>query len=219
MEISSERLAYWYFRLNGFFGNDNFIIHEAQANPNHATEIDYIGVRFKHRKELYDARTGEYMKDDEQSALFRTYKYSKKKVFICLAEVKSGVARLNSAQTDKNKPNAMLQTLLSLGLVACHNVDGVVKRLQKYGFCNTYWYHISFVAIGERNENSRENIPFEKVPVITWDEVKNFIYNRFHDNRPVKANLKEWERMEAKELGDLANRVTIDEFKRNVNIT
>lgn len=215
MNISSEQLAYWYFRLNGFFGNENFIIHNALGDANHATEVDYIGMRFKHRKELYDIRTGRYMKDDNLSELFKNYKKCKRAIFICLAEVKRGIVSLNCAQISNN--DTLQKILWTLGCVKNSDVNKVVSRLRKYGFCNTYSCHISFVAIGGCNENS-DNPILSNIPVIVWDEVKKFIYNRFRDYRMEKADLHEWSSRDLlEEIRDLAiSHTDFDEFKNNI---
>lgn len=45
-----ERLAYWYFRLNGFMTIENFLVHpETGSNPR--TDVDILATRFAHRRE------------------------------------------------------------------------------------------------------------------------------------------------------------------------
>lgn len=43
----SEKLAYWYLRLNGFFPLTNFVLHQA-VRGSHTADADVLGVRFKH---------------------------------------------------------------------------------------------------------------------------------------------------------------------------
>ena len=60
--ISSERLAYWYFRLNGFLQIENFIVHP-ENRGSQRTDADLLGVRFRHRVErAFDG--GKTMEDD-----------------------------------------------------------------------------------------------------------------------------------------------------------
>ena len=44
MDISSERLAYWFLRLNGFLTQYNFVVHPEGADEyghyNQQTEVD-----------------------------------------------------------------------------------------------------------------------------------------------------------------------------------
>lgn len=44
---SSEELAYWYFRLNGFFPLTNFVVHRHRG-ARHRTDIDVLAVRLPH---------------------------------------------------------------------------------------------------------------------------------------------------------------------------
>jgi hypothetical protein len=218
MTISTEELAYWYFRLNGFFGNGNFIIHSALGRANHATEIDFLGMRFAYRKELYDSRSKEWMKDDCSSGLFKNFKPSKRRTYICLAEVKRGEPRINSAQAEN--PEALKQLFLSLGCIPKWNIPGIVRRLQKYGFCNTHLYHISFVAIGE-SPNPIGGFRFPRIPIITWDEVLRFIHERFRDYNIEKQNTHEWNEFHQKiiEIKDLArDHSSFEDFKNQINI-
>lgn len=50
MPHSPERLAYWYFRLNGFLTTENFIVHPDEGKDQR-TDADLLAVRFQHRAE------------------------------------------------------------------------------------------------------------------------------------------------------------------------
>ncbi|GHU93686.1 hypothetical protein FACS1894156_0880 [Bacteroidia bacterium] len=183
MEITSERLAYWYFRLNGFFGNDNFIIHRGLGNPEHATEVDYLGIRFMHRKELYE--NDQWMRDDDSSDLFKYHRKHKDKIYICLAEIKTNIPEINSSWVE-NRKDTLKQLLLSLGCICKKQIPKVIHQLQRHGHCTIHRYHISFVAIG--NQRTSPNISFN-IPIISWEEVARFIYNRFKIYHVEKSDL------------------------------
>ena len=51
MKITSEQLAYWYLRLNGFLTIQNFIVHP-DSGSEQRTDADVLGVRFPYRAEL-----------------------------------------------------------------------------------------------------------------------------------------------------------------------
>lgn len=207
MRITTERLTYWYFRLNGFLGNDNYIIHRRLRDSNHATEIDYLGVRFVHRKELYNTDLNEWMKDDSNSELFKYYQ--KDKIFICLVESKRGQPLINQSWT--NNPENLIRILQTLGIISFKHHPKVVKRLKEHGYCTINRFYITFIAVGSTTE--RSYIPFENIPIISWNEVLSFIYERFRDNRKVKAHLQEWEGFnEINELVDLINSNSKEEF-------
>ena len=49
-ELSPEKVAYWYFRLNGFLQIENFIIHPERYGSGR-TDADLLAVRFPFRAE------------------------------------------------------------------------------------------------------------------------------------------------------------------------
>jgi len=49
--ITSEQLAYWYLRLNGFLSISNFVVHP-DTGGQQRTDVDILGVRFPYRAEL-----------------------------------------------------------------------------------------------------------------------------------------------------------------------
>jgi len=80
MNIKSEKLAYWYLRLNGFLTIENFIVHPDDRGCQR-TDVDILGVRFPNRSELFY-----YPMEDDN----RLLSLSNKTLFI-LAEVKKGI--------------------------------------------------------------------------------------------------------------------------------
>jgi hypothetical protein len=46
-----EKVAYWYFRLNGFLQIENFIVHPS-VRGSQRTDADLVAVRFPHRAEF-----------------------------------------------------------------------------------------------------------------------------------------------------------------------
>ena len=54
--LSSEKIVYWFFRLNGCLTIENFIIHPDfvdQQDVVQRTDADILAVRFPYRKEPY----------------------------------------------------------------------------------------------------------------------------------------------------------------------
>jgi hypothetical protein len=51
VRLPPERVAYWYFRLNGFLQIENFVLHPA-GGGSQRTDADLLAVRFPDRKEL-----------------------------------------------------------------------------------------------------------------------------------------------------------------------
>ena len=64
-DLDPEKVAYWYFRLNGFLQIENFVVHPKNRGGQ-LTDADLLAVRFPHRAErLYDD-PNDIMPDDER---------------------------------------------------------------------------------------------------------------------------------------------------------
>jgi len=77
MCIGTEKLVYWYLRLNGFLTIENFVVHPDQGRDQR-TDVDILGTRFPYRSELLKNS----MKDDKKVIL------NENKIVIILGEVK-----------------------------------------------------------------------------------------------------------------------------------
>ena len=93
--MNPERLAYWYFRLNGFFTTENFIVHPDQGRDQR-TDADLLVVRFAHRAENLQRP----MEDDLRVVSCNTF------ANVIIAEVKTGECRLNGPWIDPVRRNA-----------------------------------------------------------------------------------------------------------------
>lgn len=91
-EIGSEKLAYWYLRLNGFLTITNFVVHP-DFGRSQRTDVDILGCRFPYRQELLENS----MLDDKALIM------SESKPTIVIAEVKSNTCNLNGPWTDPEK--------------------------------------------------------------------------------------------------------------------
>jgi hypothetical protein len=61
--LDPEKVAYWYFRLNGFLQVENFVVHPGRRGSQR-TDADLLGVRFLHRAEFL-LHHPEPLRDDE----------------------------------------------------------------------------------------------------------------------------------------------------------
>ena len=52
--LQPEKVAYWYFRLNGYLQIENFVIHPGRRGGQR-TDADLLAVRFPHRAERTSA--------------------------------------------------------------------------------------------------------------------------------------------------------------------
>jgi hypothetical protein len=108
----SEQLAYWYFRLNGFFLITDFVNHR---NDNHVTthDTDLLAVKMPFTSE---AIGGDYL--DE---------YITGKIHGVIVEVKSGQY---SASEVLNNQDILRESINRLGLLEEQDIDTSLAKLQ-----------------------------------------------------------------------------------------
>ena len=87
--LDPEKVAYWYFRLNGCLTMVNFVLHPP-GRGSQRTDADVLAVRFPHRSELAD--TARPLVDDTP---FR----GSTGIELAVAEVKTGPCGLNDSWT------------------------------------------------------------------------------------------------------------------------
>lgn len=180
--IDSEKLAYWYLRLNGFLTIENFVVHP-NSGSQQETEIDIIAARFPYRTELPENENP--MQDDECLVL------KPDKIRIVLAEVKARRCRVNSAWTNPSKGN-MAQIISALGPFEHENLTIVSDEIYKHGYYEDNNFLLSLCCLGQE-ENHNICVQFPKVPQITWNDVLSFIYNRFKKYEIYKRQHQQWD--------------------------
>lgn len=186
MDISSERLAYWFLRLNGFLTQYNFVVHPEGADQygqfNQQTEVDVIGVRFPHRRE----NRVNPMRDHD---LF----HGDVRLQLVLAETKSTRCTLNPSWRDPAKEN-MQKVLAAVGVLPAEQVEAAAAGLYNDGT----WTDGAGISVrwilfgGQPNGTLRRELP--QVQQLTWDrEVLPFIFQRFFDYRMEKQSHGQWD--------------------------
>ena len=175
--ISSEKLAYWYFRLNGFMTMENFILHPEQAGSQR-TDADLYGVRFPYRSE-------QDMTDDS-----RFLKVATKPHFV-IAEIKAGECKLNRPWTTQDNKN-MQYVLSAIGALQPSSVSKAASDLY-----DSYAYEdertkIQLMAVGSTiNEVYSRKRP--TLVQILFPEMLSFVYQRFHKYLEQKRDFQQWD--------------------------
>jgi hypothetical protein len=188
--VSSEAIGYWYLRLNGFLTIPNFVVHP-DAGSQQGTDVDVLGVRFPYRNE----NRIRPMIDAER---FRCHR---DKAYVALAEIKTGVCRLNGPWTAPEREN-MQRVLSALGMLSQHEIECAARELYEKGYFENQLYYVTMVCFGaEVREELNERYP--RVPQILWPEVKSFIWNRFSKYRKQKSGHVQWDEV-GKGMWDLA---------------
>lgn len=191
--VSSEALGYWFLRLNGFLTIPNFVVHP-DTGSQQGTDVDVLGVRFPYRKENRQRP----MRDSD-----RFTRPHRDKAYVALAEIKTGVCRLNGPWTAPEREN-MQRVLSALGMLSPHEIDFAAQKIYEQGHFENQLYYVSMVCFGsEPRDEITERYP--RVPQILWPEVKGFIWDRFRQYRKLKSGHVQWDEV-GKGLWDLATK-------------
>lgn len=178
--MKSEKLAYWYFRLNGFLTTPNYIIHN-DVGGSQRTEFDILSVRFPYKAEILEDKM-----DDE--AIFGS---KKNKPYIIIADATIGDCKLNNAWIDPKKKN-IHSVLRVVGAIKEENIDEVAQQLYKDGFFENYSCCLSLFCVGKSIDSDLQS-KYPKVPQKTWNNVLEFIYNRFVKYEVQKRDHSQWD--------------------------
>lgn len=169
-----ERLAYWYFRLNGFSTIENFILHDEEGGPQ-KTDIDLVALRLPNRREALRPYSGTgggevWMKDDERFA-------RKANPYLAFVEITAAACKVNGPWTDRQRGN-LLRALRAIGVVHTEEEKAAEASLYETGAYQSEGIEIGIVAVGQ-SQNPQLTERMSNVLQLTWDDVKSFIYCRF----------------------------------------
>ena len=178
--MNSEHLAYWYFRLNGFFTITNFVMHPDNRGSQR-TDADVAGIRFPYRAEFPSGPGG----DDPEFLRFVDRPY------FVIAEVKKSECRLNGPWTDPGQGN-LDDILADLGPFPTDQIPSVAKQLYDNGVSNRGALYCSLFCVGNRISTTVAN-SYPEVPQRTWTDVVDFIYKRFDEHRLRKLDHQQWD--------------------------
>ena len=205
MNVTSEQLAYWYLRLNGFLTIQNFIVHPDEGNEQR-TDADIIGVRFPYRAELRPQQ----MVDNEPFIIIKDRPY------IIIAEVKKGKCSLNGPWTEPEKEN-LQRILRAIGAFSEKEIGIVAQNVYKLGMFSSNSYYLTLACFG-KDSNFKINENFPNVPQILWGTVLEFIYNRFKEYPDQKSSHGQWDEV-GKNLWDCVwDNENLKDFKAEVMI-
>lgn len=185
--IGAEKLAYWYFRLNGFLQIENFYVHP-RSHGGARTDADLLGVRFPHRRErLYD-NPADIMADDV-AGLDLTGDC----VDVVIAEVKLGRCALNGPWTDPAREN-LNRVLAAVGCMPQNRIGTAAKAVYEHGYVEDGpSLRVRLVAVGsDRCPEIAGRYP--RVTQICWADLLRFIYSRFRLYRHQKSDTQHWDR-------------------------
>jgi hypothetical protein len=187
MTYSPERLAYWYFRLNGFLTTENFIVHPDQGRDQ-GTDADLLAVRFQYRAE----NMATPMQDDPRVAECSSL------ANILIAEVKTGRCALNGPWTDPTRHN-MERVLRAIGCLDDQAISQATQCLYNKGLWKAATVSVRLFAVGEE----KADLMIPPSQQLTWSEIIQFSIKRFGDYKQQKSSVGQWT-VDGKKLQRLA---------------
>jgi hypothetical protein len=140
LQINPERLAYWYFRLNGCFTITNFVIHPEQGRQQR-TDVDIFAIRLPYRSEL----PGNPMPDDP------ILLPEGDRIKVILAEVKKETCNLNGPWTDRARGNMQL-AIAAAGPFPQEKIEAAAEALYDHGIYQDDRFTMMLFCVG-RTEN------------------------------------------------------------------
>lgn len=184
--FNPERIAYWYFRLNGFMQIENFVVHP-KLNGGQRTDADLIGVRFPFRAErLIDDPSG-VMEDDEDRL-----RLSSDRIDIVIAEIKTGRCALNGPWTNKEQQNVH-RVLAAIGCFPADAIESAASALYDNGFFDEPGFpRIRLVLVG-READTKLAAKHVGITQVTWEDALSFIWRRFYQYRRQKSQVDQWD--------------------------
>lgn len=208
-QLSCEKVAYWYLRLNGFLQIENFYIHPRRRGSAR-TDVDLLGVRFPYRAErLYDT-PDDIMPDDSRGLSLST-----DRIDVVIAEVKRSRCALNGPWTQCSDENVH-RVLAAIGCLPHAKIPDAAAQIYRTGlYDDGDRLRIRLVAIGNQiNEDIKQ---YPGVTQIVWQDLLRFVFERFQKYRDQKTQTDHWDEV-GKKLKEEATPLckTCDDFVKNV---
>ncbi len=186
--IDPEKVAYWYFRLNGFLQIENFVVHP-RGRGGQRTDADLLAVRFPHRAERLFDNPNDIMRDDEDALSL-----SHLLIDVVIAEVKTKqVCALNGPWTNESGQNVH-RVLAAIGCIQPDHIEAAAADIYRTGIHQSdHGLRIRLIAVGgARNEALAEKFP--NVVQVTWADILSFVWHRFHAYRRQKKQVDQWDK-------------------------
>lgn len=185
--LDPEKVAYWYFCLNGFLQIENFVVHP-ERRGGQRTDADLLAVRFPHRAERLFDNPHDIMRDDEARLSL-----SADQIDVVIAEVKTNQpCTLNGPWTREDHQNVH-RVLAAIGCFPRDQIAHAAADIYEAGLHNSgQSVRVRLVAVGAiRNEELAGTFP--AVTQLVWFEMLAFMWDRFHNYRHQKTQVDQWD--------------------------
>ena len=180
-----EKVAYWYFRLNGFLQIENFVVHPSRRGGQR-TDADLLAVRFPHRAEFLLDHDQPRQDDIDALAL------SAELIDVVIAEVKTNQpCTLNGPWTLEDRQNVH-RVLAAIGCLPLEQIDMAARDIYRDGYYKGDGLRVRLIAVGrDRDEQLGKDRPM--VVQLTWRQILHFAWHRFHQYRHQKKQVDQWD--------------------------
>lgn len=195
--LDPEKVAYWYFRLNGFLQIENFVVHP-EKRGGQRTDADLLGVRFPNRAERLIDDPRDTMADDELRLGL-----SCEKIDVVIVEVKTNQpCALNGPWTNVDRQN-IPRVLAAIGCLRPVQIKHAAGNIYRTGcYAQKPALRVRLVAVG-RERSKLLAVSHPSVTQLVWTEMLEFIWNRFRLYQKQKSQVDQWD-MEGLKLKYLA---------------
>jgi len=173
-----EELAYWYFRLNGFFLIHNFVNHQSEGLKR-THETDLLGIRFPYVSEEVG-----WNRNDYDSTIV-----SDEKIVCIIAEVKSGNLTQNNRNNLFNNKKIISNNICRMGFFPRSEISPIVKILSGYKSWENDKYKILKVLVEKRESKSVEYISIGKERIVNEIHRRKEMYRKEPDRLFFSSNL------------------------------
>jgi hypothetical protein len=185
--LTPERVAYWYFRLNGFFQIENFVVHP-EKRGSQRTDADLLAVRFPYRAERLFDDPSDVMADDERGLAL-----SRDRIDVVIAEVKRNQpCTLNGPWTRQDRQNVH-RVLAAIGCLPLDYIEKAAADIYRTGVHDSKSpVRVRLVAVG-REPSEQLSAAYPNVMQLNWPEMLSFIWDRLRRYRQQKAQVDQWD--------------------------
>jgi hypothetical protein len=177
--LDAEVVAYWYLRLNGFLLLRNVLLHGDQKSHGTRTEIDVLGVRFRHRRELRQMMDDEWIEGENRT-------------IVVLCDAKRGAEDFNKAWTNRRR-EVMESALAFVGVIPQCEWSRVAGELYDIGRSEWQDILITLLLIHHDPDHQVSRLQLKSAKQIQIEHASRFIHKRFSEWGTVKTDHNQWE--------------------------
>jgi hypothetical protein len=179
--LNAEDIAYWYLRLNGFLCLRNFLVHGGRRGDDR-TEIDVVGVRFRHRRE----HLSKPMLDDDWVELAA-------RMIVVFCDAKKGASDFNPAWL-KQQRRTIESFLALVGVIPEGLWDTTARELYDNGRSEPSPDLIITALLVHHDPQQQVSLRWKAAMVVQLGHALQFVHRRFKSYDVVKRSHEQWER-------------------------